>query len=215
MTKRKLNLNYQNKLIRIREFARMKKDIIIAGVGGQGIVSIAAVIGYASVEAGLFLKQSEVHGMSQRGGEVYSHFRLSDKEIASDLIPQGKADLIISIEPMEALRYLPMLNSEGWVITNTTPFINIPNYPDIEKVLAEIKKYPNNITIDADKIAKNLKSPKSANIVLLGAASQFLALDYEKLENAIKLLFGRKGEDVVNANLNALKAGREFASKIN
>ena len=146
---------------------------------------------------------------------------------------------------MEALRYLPMLNSEGWVITNTTPFINIPNYPDIEKVLAEIKKYPNNITIDADKIAKNLKSPKSANIVLLGAASQFLALDYEKLENAIndakkqtttelkkdfetekklliqryesgiKLLFGRKGEDVVNANLNALKAGREFASKIN
>lgn len=193
----------------------MKKDIIIAGVGGQGIVSIASVIGYASVEAGLFLKQSEVHGMSQRGGEVYSHFRLSDKEIASDLIPQGKADLIISVEPMEALRYLPMLNPEGWLITNTTPFINIPNYPDIEKVIAEIKKYPNNITIDADKIAKNLKSPKSANIVLLGAASKFLSLDYEKLENAIKLLFGRKGEDVVNANLNALRAGRDFANKGN
>ncbi|MBI5324392.1 MAG: indolepyruvate oxidoreductase subunit beta [Ignavibacteriae bacterium] len=191
----------------------MKKDIIIAGVGGQGIVSIAAVIGYASVEVGLFLKQSEVHGMSQRGGEVYSHFRLSDKEIASDLIPHGKADLIISVEPMEALRYMPMLNSEGWVITNTTPFINIPNYPEVEKVISEIKKYTRNITVDADKIAKVLKSPKSANIVILGCASPYLGLEYGKLENAIKLLFGRKGEDVVNANLAALKAGREYKNK--
>ncbi len=205
---------WQKNFNKKREFDRMKKDIIIAGVGGQGIVSIASVIGYASVEAGLFLKQSEVHGMSQRGGEVYSHFRLSDKEIASDLIPQGKADLIISVEPMEALRYLNMLNSEGWIITNTTPFINILNYPNINSILADIKKHPRNITVDADKIAKELKSPKSANIVLLGAASQFLSFDYEKLENAIKLLFGRKGDDVVNANLNALKAGRNFASKI-
>ncbi|TAL70261.1 MAG: indolepyruvate oxidoreductase subunit beta [Bacteroidetes bacterium] len=188
----------------------MKKDIIIAGVGGQGIVSIAAVIGYATVEAGLFLKQSEVHGMSQRGGEVYSHFRLSDKEIASDLIPQGKADLIISVEPMEALRYLPMLNSDGWLITNTTPFINIPNYPDVNKILDEIKKYPRNISVDADKIAKNLKSPKSANIVILGCASPYVGLEYDKLENAIRLMFKRKGDNVVNVNLEALKAGREY-----
>lgn len=189
----------------------MKKDIIIAGVGGQGIVSIAAVIGYASVEAGLFLKQSEVHGMSQRGGEVYSHFRLSDKEIASDLIPQGKADIIISVEPMEALRYMPMLNFEGWVITNTTPFMNIPNYPDVDKIISEIKKYPRNIAIDADKIAKELKSPKSANIVILGCASPYIGLEYEKLENAIRLMFKRKGEEVVNVNLAALKAGREYS----
>jgi indolepyruvate ferredoxin oxidoreductase beta subunit len=191
----------------------MKKDIIIAGVGGQGIVSIAAIIGYAAVEAGLFLKQSEVHGMSQRGGEVSSHFRLSDKEIASDLIPQGKADLIISVEPMEALRYLPWLTPEGWVVTNTKPFVNIPNYPEIGKVLSEIDKLPNHLAFDADKVAKELKAPKSANTVLLGAASPFLDIDYVKLENAIKLIFGKKGEEVVNVNLNALKAGREIASK--
>ena len=120
----------------------MKKDIILAGVGGQGILSIAATIGYAAVESGLFLKQSEVHGMSQRGGDVQSHFRLSDKDIASDLIPQGSADIIISVEPMEALRYVSMLAPDGWVITNTTPFNNIPNYPNIDEILAEIKKLP-------------------------------------------------------------------------
>ena len=107
----------------------MKKDIILAGVGGQGILSIAATIGFAAIEAGLHIKQSEVHGMSQRGGDVQSHLRLSDSEIASDLIPFGKADMIISVEPMESLRYLPMLSPDGWLITNTTPFINIPNYP--------------------------------------------------------------------------------------
>ncbi len=189
----------------------MKKDIIIAGVGGQGIVSIAAIIGYAAVEAGLFLKQSEVHGMSQRGGEVSSHFRLSDKEVASDLIPQGKADIIISVEPMEALRYLPMLAPGGWVITNSKPFINIPNYPDIDLILGEIENLPNHLAFDADNVAKELRATKSANIVLLGAASPFLDIDYVKLENAIRLIFGRKGEAVVNVNLDALKKGRDYA----
>lgn len=189
----------------------MKKDIIIAGVGGQGIVSIAAAIGYAVVEQGLFFKQSEVHGMSQRGGDVSSHFRLSDSEVASDLIPYGKADMIISIEPMESLRYLPYLSSQGWLITNTNPYNNIVNYPDLEELHKEIKTYPRNIAIDADAIARKLGSPKSANMIVLGAASKFLGLDYDKLENAIKNLFGRKGDAVVNANLAALKAGREIS----
>ena len=191
----------------------MKKDIILAGVGGQGILSIAATIGYAAVEAGLFIKQSEVHGMSQRGGDVQSHFRLSDKEIASDLIPFGKADMIISVEPMEALRYLPMLSPEGWLITNTKPFINIPNYPSAEKLMFEINSLPNHIALDADEIAHELKAPKSANMVVLGAASLFLDIDYAKLENAIKLLFRTKGESVINSNLRALNAGKEFAEK--
>lgn len=191
----------------------MKKDIILAGVGGQGILSIAAIIGYAAVDAGLVIKQSEVHGMSQRGGDVSSHFRLSDKEIASDLIPFGKADMIISVEPMEALRYLPMLSSDGWIIANTQPFINIPNYPPIEKVISEIESLPKHIALDADGIARELRAPRSANIVILGAASLFLDIDYSKLENAIKLIFRSKGEDVVNANLKALQAGKEFAVK--
>jgi indolepyruvate ferredoxin oxidoreductase beta subunit len=191
----------------------MKKDIILAGVGGQGILTIAAGIGFAAIEAGLNIKQSEVHGMSQRGGDVQSHLRISDKEIASDLIPQGKADMIIGVEPMESLRYLPMLSEDGWLITNTTPFVNIPNYPDINILMAEIKMLPHHVALDADAIAHEIKSPRSANIVVLGAASPFLDIDLDKIENAIKLLFKRKGDDIVRLNLEALKAGRKFAEK--
>jgi len=190
----------------------MKIDIILAGVGGQGILSIAATIGYAAIEAGLFLKQAETHGMSQRGGDVQSNLRISDKEIASDLIPFGKADMIISVEPMESLRYLPVLSPEGWLITNTKPFINIPNYPDEAVVLAEIKKQPRHIAIDADRIAAELGSQKSANMVILGAASPFINMPSEKLENAIKSIFKNKGEEVIQSNLKAYMSGREFAT---
>src|SRR5574344_1858443 len=132
----------------------MKKDIILAGVGGQGILSIATVIGEAALKEGLFIKQAEVHGMSQRGGDVQSNLRISSEAIASDLIPQGGADLIISLEPMEALRYLPYLSKDGWIVTNTVPFVNIPNYPDQEKLISELKGRKNTILVDVDTIAK-------------------------------------------------------------
>jgi indolepyruvate ferredoxin oxidoreductase beta subunit len=189
----------------------MKSDIILSGVGGQGILSIAATIGMAALENNLFLKQSEVHGMSQRGGAVQSHLRISQSEIASDLIPLGKADLIISVEPMESLRYLPWLSENGWLVTNTTPFVNITDYPDMKDLLAEIEKLPHHIAINADEIARKVKSPRSSNMVMLGAASPFLDLPYESLETGIKKIFGRKGEKVVQINIDALKAGREFA----
>ena len=189
----------------------MKSDIILSGVGGQGILSIAATIGMAALENHLYLKQAEVHGMSQRGGAVQSHLRISEKEIASDLIPLGKADLIISVEPMESLRYLPWLSEKGWVVTKTTPFINIADYPDMKDLISEIEKLSNHITINADEIARQVKSPRSSNIVMLGAASPFLDLPYESLELGIKKIFGRKGEKVVQFNIDALKAGREFA----
>jgi indolepyruvate ferredoxin oxidoreductase beta subunit len=189
----------------------MKSDIILSGVGGQGILSIAATIGMAALENHLHLKQSEVHGMSQRGGAVESHLRISDKEIASDLIPLGKADLIISVEPMESLRYLPYLSENGWLVTNTTPFVNIPDYPDMKNVMEEIKSLPHHIAINADEIAKQVKSARSSNIVMLGAASPFLDIPYESLENGIRNIFGRKGEKVVSLNIDALKAGREFS----
>jgi len=189
----------------------MKKDIILAGVGGQGIISIAAIIGYAALEQGMFLKQSEVHGMSQRGGDVMSNLRISHQEIASDLIPFGQADMIISIEPLESLRYLPYLSGEGWVITNTRPFNNIPNYPDPVKIMEEIAKVPHHIALDADALAKELGSAKAANIVILGAASPFLGMAYEKIEDAIRFTFRKKGDKVIELNLNALKAGRDFA----
>ncbi len=189
----------------------MKKDIILAGVGGQGILSIAATIGTAALNAGLHLKQAEVHGMSQRGGDVQSNLRISDREIASDLIPFGKADMIISVEPMESLRYLPMLSPEGWLVTNTKPYINIRNYPEMEKLMAEIQLQPRHIALDADEIARQLGSPKSANMVILGAASPFLGIDYQQLKDAISRIFSKKGEEVVKVNLDALQAGRDEA----
>lgn len=189
----------------------MKRDIILAGVGGQGILSIATTIGMAALSKGLHLKQAEVHGMSQRGGDVSSNLRIADHEIASDLIPFGQADIIISVEPMESLRYLPFLSPKGWLITNTKPFINIPNYPEMDKLMAEIQHFENHIALDADEIAKNLGSSRSANMVILGAASPFLEIEYSELQEAIRRIFARKGEDIINLNLAALKAGRDFA----
>ncbi|GAB4294677.1 MAG: indolepyruvate oxidoreductase subunit beta [Ignavibacteriaceae bacterium] len=188
----------------------MKSDIILAGVGGQGILSIAAVIGMAALENSLYLKQAEVHGMSQRGGAVQSHLRIAAEEIASDLIPEGSADLIISVEPMESLRYLPWLSQSGWLVTNITPFVNVPDYPKMDDLLAEIRKLPHQIALDADKIARSIKSPRSSNIVMLGAASPFLDIPYDNLQSGIRKIFGRKGEKIVQLNLDALKAGREF-----
>mgnify|MGYP001346244610 CR=1 FL=1 len=193
----------------------MKIDIILAGVGGQGILSIASIIGYAAVKKGLYMKQAEVHGMSQRGGDVQSNFRVADYPIASDLIPMGKADLIISVEPMESLRYLPWLSEDGTVITNDQPFVNIANYPDTDSLNAEFAKIKNIVVINADQIAKDLGSARSANMVILGAASPFLKMDFKDIENAVSDVFAAKGEEVVKVNLACLRAGREFAQKIN
>jgi indolepyruvate ferredoxin oxidoreductase beta subunit len=191
----------------------MKTDIILAGVGGQGILSIAATIGMAAINNNLHLKQAEIHGMSQRGGAVQSHFRVSSKPIASDLIPKGVCDIILSIEPMESLRYVDYLHSDGWIITNSTPFVNIADYPDLDVIIAKIKERKNTIIIDADSIAKDLGSAKSSNIVILGAASSHIDIPFEAFEEAIKQIFLRKGEAVVEANINALRAGRDFANK--
>jgi len=192
----------------------MKRDIILAGVGGQGILTIATIIGTAALSDDLFLKQAEVHGMSQRGGDVQSHLRISSKNIASDLIPEGKADMVISIEPMESLRYVNMLNKEtGWLVTSMNPFNNISDYPELEEILKDIWKLPRYVTIDAEKVAKDQGSIRAANIVVLGAASPYLDISFEKLEEAIKTVFARKGDDIVKLNLKALKAGREYAQK--
>lgn len=191
----------------------MKKDIILSGVGGQGILSIATVIGQAALKSGLYMKQAEVHGMSQRGGDVQSNLRISDQPIASDLIPTGKCDIILSLEPMEALRYLPYLNPEGWLITNETPFVNIPNYPTEESLRAELNKLPHKITLNVNEAAKQTGSLRVANIVLLGATIPFLGIDYEIIQDSVREIFQRKGEDIVALNLKALAAGKEFAEK--
>jgi len=189
----------------------MKSDIILCGVGGQGILSIATIIGEAAMNEGLYIKQAEVHGMSQRGGDVQSNLRISSQPISSDLIPIGQADVIISMEPMEALRYLPFLSKNGWIITSSVPFVNIGNYPDIEKLKADFKKLSNVIFFDIEQLAKDNNIPRSANMILLGAAQKALGLDLEKLITAVHTIFGRKGEAVVDANIRALKIGVDHA----
>lgn len=186
----------------------MKTDIILCGVGGQGILSIATIIGEAAIVEDLYIKQAEVHGMSQRGGDVQSNLRISSTPINSDLISKGQADVIISMEPMEALRYLPYLNKEtGWIITSSVPFINIPNYPDIEDIKKAYSGISNVVFIDIEKSAKDCGVPRSANVILLGAAQKALGIDYDKLEAAVSRVFARKGEKIVEANIKALSIG--------
>ena len=186
----------------------MKRDIILAGVGGQGILSIATIIGAAALNEGLYLKQAEVHGMSQRGGDVQSNLRLSSEPIYSDLIPKGGADIIVSLEPMEALRYLPYLKPDGWIVSSSKPFVNIPNYPDIEEVLAQITNLPNHVLLDVEALAKEVGAPaQAANMVLLGAAIPMLGIDHDKIVEGVQRIFARKGEAIVNSNVAAIEAG--------
>ena len=186
----------------------MKKDIILAGVGGQGILTIATIIGEAAAVAGLNLKQAEVHGMSQRGGDVQSNLRLSTEIIHSDLIKQGAADLIISMEPMEALRYLPYLNGEGRIVTSSHPYKNIPNYPDEQALMGELKALSHVSILPIEDLARQSSVPKSANVVLLGMAAKYIEiLSPEELRESIKRVFASKGEKIVEMNCKAFDIG--------
>ena len=191
----------------------MKTDIILAGVGGQGILSIAASLGAAALNENYYLKQAETHGMSQRGGEVVSHLRISDKPVFSDLIPQGGADIILSVEPMESLRYLSYLSKSGSLVTNTSEFKNISNYPEMEETFEKLGKEVNIVRIEADKTAREIGNPKASNMVMLGAASPFIDIDEEVIIKGIETIFKSKGDKIVSLNIEAFKAGRDFAQK--
>jgi indolepyruvate ferredoxin oxidoreductase beta subunit len=190
----------------------MKQDIILAGVGGQGILSIAFVIDNAALREGLTFKQAEVHGMAQRGGAVQSHLRLSNDKIFSDLIPRGEADMILSVEPMESLRYLDYLSPEGIVVTSSSPFVNIPDYPNLDKVLSQIKSVKKRVIVDSRKIAQEAGSARAQNMVMLGAASAHLILKKENLREYIRVLFAPRGENLVDINLKAFELGRKAAA---
>ncbi len=191
----------------------MKYDIVIAGVGGQGGLSSAVVITEAASTEGLEVRQSEVHGMSQRGGELVSHLRISDKAIAGPLVPEGSADLILAFEPLEALRYLPWLSAQrGTVVSAMTPIKNIESYPDEEALYAALDALPHASLVDSQAIARRIGSIRSANMVLLGAASSLLPLDCVSVEAAIARVFDRKGQSVIELNIRAFRLGREVAA---
>ncbi len=191
----------------------MKQDIILAGVGGQGILSIAFVIDNAALKEGLLFKQAEVHGMAQRGGAVQSHLRLSSEPIWSDLIPRGEADMILSVEPLETLRYIDYLSPGGIVVTSSSPFVNIPDYPVLEKILEKIRSVERNVVIDADQLAREAGASRAQNMVMLGAASHHLILRSGDLEEFIRILFKPRGEKIADINLKAFELGRKAAAR--
>ena len=198
------------KKILISNLNAMKKDIILCGVGGQGILSIATIIGEAATRADINLKQAEVHGMSQRGGDVQSNLRLSTDPIYSDLISKGGADLIISMEPMEALRCLPYLSKDGVIVTSNKPLVNIPNYPEEEALFAELASLPHVVQLDIEAVAKDAGSVRSANVVLLGMAAKYIEIvSADALRQAVATVFARKGEKIVESNLKAFDMGAE------
>jgi indolepyruvate ferredoxin oxidoreductase beta subunit len=184
------------------------QDIILAGVGGQGILSIAFIIDSAALKEGFHIKQAEVHGMAQRGGAVQSHLRISRSPIWSDLIPRGRADLILSVEPLEALRYLDYLAPGGRIVTSSTPFVNIPDYPDKEAVLARIRRVPGSVIVDSEALAKEAGTSRAQNTVMLGAAARFLIVSPESLLEYITVLFKPRGEKILAPNLKAFELGR-------
>jgi indolepyruvate ferredoxin oxidoreductase beta subunit len=190
----------------------MKQDIILAGVGGQGILSIAYVIDNAALKEGLSFKQAEVHGMAQRGGAVQSHLRLSDESIHSDLIPKGAADMILSVEPMESIRYFDYLAPDGIVVTSSSPYVNIPDYPELDEILAKVQSVSRNIVVDSAKLAQEAGFARAQNMVMLGAASVHLILEEKNLQEYIRELFKRHGDKVVDINLKAFDLGRSAAS---
>ena len=192
----------------------MKQDIVLAGVGGQGILSIAFVIDNAALKMGLKIKQAEVHGMAQRGGAVQSHLRLSEEEIHSDLIPKGHADMILSVEPLETLRYLDYLGPEGYIVSSSTPMVNIPDYPDMEGILSSIREVERSIVVDSGELAREAGSGRAQNMVMLGAASPHLVLDEADILEFIEVLFKNRGERLVDINRKAFRLGREAAGDL-
>ena len=185
----------------------MNIDLVIAGVGGQGVLSIAWVLDHAAHEAGLYLKQSEVHGMAQRGGAVSAFLRISDQPLSSVLIAQGSADLLMSVEPLEALRYTQLLKPSGWIVSDVTPMRNVPNYPAISDLTQVLFGAPSLVAVDATRLAHKAGTIKAQNMVVLGAAAMHLPLPGELLEKHIVALFARKGERIVNANVHAFRKG--------
>lgn len=187
----------------------MKRDVVLVGVGGQGVLSIASIIAAAALREGLRVKQSEIHGMAQRGSGVYAHLRMADTPIWSDLIPRSGADLIVSMEPLEIFRYLGYLGPEGTIVTSVTPVQNIPTYPPIEAVLDALRAIPRVVLVDVERLARRAGSPRAANVVLVGAASHYLPFRLETYRTLLREAFASKGDKIVRANEEGLRLGRE------
>jgi indolepyruvate ferredoxin oxidoreductase beta subunit len=191
----------------------MDKDIMLAGVGGQGILSIAYCICNAALKRGLNFKQAEVHGMAQRGGAVESHLRLSADRISSDLVSRGRADVVLGVEPLEALRRAPYLSPTGILVSSSTPVVNIPDYPELDDLLRRIGTFENHILVDSQAVAKTAGTARADNMVMLGAAAPALGFAVDAFDEFVAELFGRKSARMVGINCRAVRLGRLAAER--
>lgn len=186
----------------------MKTDIVLVGVGGQGVLTVGAILAGAALRVGLHVKQGEVHGMAQRGGTVQANLRLADHPIHSDLVPESCADLLLGMEPLETLRMVGYLAPGGVVVTAAEPFKNIV-YPSIESIHERVRGLPHAHLIEADRLAREAGSPRAVNVVMVGAASPWVPVAPDAIEAQVREHFARKGKKVVEASLRAFQLGRE------
>lgn len=185
-------------------------NVLISGVGGQGVVLASYVLSHAALAAGFEVKQSEVHGMSQRGGSVMSHLRFG-RQVWSPLVSPGTADVLLSFEALEALRYLHWLRPGGRVIYNAVQINPSPVaaglaiYPtDVAARIAAID--PGATAVDAAALAARAGEPRAANMVMLGAVSRVLPLSESSMKDVIAATVPPK---TVDANLRAFTLGHE------
>ena len=190
----------------------MISDYVLAGVGGQGVISLGALLAAAGRRDGLEVQLAEVHGMAQRGGAVQAALRLSDRPIHGALIPEGTARGILSTEPLEGLRYLHYLAGDGVLITASEPELNMDAYPPLEELHARIRGLPNAVLVEAVTLAREAGLRRATNVVLAGAASPYLPIRFESLAAELHHAFAAKGDEVIQMNLRALHAGREAAA---
>jgi indolepyruvate ferredoxin oxidoreductase beta subunit len=188
----------------------MKHDIVMIGVGGQGILTMAYLFDNAAVARGMHVKQAEIHGMAQRGGAVFTHVRISDEPVTSDLIPEGKADMILSMEPLEVQRYLNFLSPKGMIITSNQAFHNISNYPD-EKLMMDALFHLGSVAIvDSKRIATLGGASQGQNMAMVGMALPWLPFEVSDFAPYVHKLLGRKGDEIVNSNVKVIELGARF-----
>lgn len=191
--------------------AEQKKfDLLITGVGGQGAILASDIIGKAAVTAGLSIRAAETHGMAQRGGSVVNHIRIG--QAYGSMIPKKGADIMLALEPMEAVRYLDFLKDGGIIIVNTQPVVPVTvasgqaKYPEVSDILDALSEKYIVKAFNADELAFEAGSRLAMNVVMVGAVSGYLPIPKETLLESIKALVPQK---TIEVNLRAFEAGRQ------
>jgi indolepyruvate ferredoxin oxidoreductase beta subunit len=182
--------------------------IVLSGVGGQGVLSLAQILLEALRRSGLQALQSEIHGMSQRGGSVHAQDCFSSLPLTSPIIEEGRADLLIALEPLEALRYVSMLAIHGHLVVSEEPQVNMEGYPPLDDVYAALKAVPGAPLVDTEDLARRLNHRQAGGMVLLGMASKFLPVAASVWREVISQRFESKGPRVTEKNLEAFEVGR-------